>query len=273
VLNAQRESINSIQTNKDYIYQLFQYLDDCAALKEKLAQASYNLISLKKSFIDYYACTGARPVTVSEEKKGKIEIGLLAGVSRNEFHSHGVGGTSPTRFPFPTSNNFAGGVFFDMIFPRVRGRLSFNNELIYSSYKTESTWKTSESSTRYDTYHYSFGKSYLKVNNMLRYKVLVGTPTVFLNAGISNTVAISKTNTLEKYHKFDEYESTATEVADKHFNNYDFAYLVGGGIRLWRLSLEVRGEKRILNGTSIINTFDGEAAVAKFFVLLGYRWK
>jgi hypothetical protein len=50
---------------------------------------------------------------------------------------------------------------------------------------------------------------------MLRLKVVVDKPTVFLNVGISNTAAISKTNKLEKYHKFDEYESTTTEIGDK----------------------------------------------------------
>lgn len=270
IVNARWENIsNSLQTNKDYIYQLFQYLEDCPTLKRTLAQANYDLKSLKKSFIDYYACIGAPAVAVSEGQRGKTEIGLLAGLSLNEFNSQNKRGSGPTRLAFPTSNNFAGGIYFDVIFPRARGRISFNNELLYSSFKTGSTWRTSEDAARYDSYQYSFGKSYLKLNNMLRYKVLVGNPIVFLNVGISNSAAISKTNMLEKHHKFDQFESTTTEVADKSFGTYDFAVLAGGGIRVGRLSLEVRGEK----GTSTLTTFDGEATVIKFFGLLGFRLK
>jgi hypothetical protein len=270
VVNARSENVsNSLQTNRNYIYQLFQYLDDCPAMKRKLAETLYDLRSMKQAFLAYYKCTGAAPESVPKEEVEKGEFGLLAGASRTEFNSHSKRGAGPTRLDFPVSTNFAGGVFYDLIFPRGRGRISFNSELLYSSFKSQSEWRTSESSTRFDSYHYTFGKSYLKLNNMLRYRILVGAPTIFLNVGISNTAAIAKTSTLEKHHKFDEYESTTSEAADKAFGTYDFAMIAGGGIKVGRVSLEVRGEK----GTSTITTFDGEATVIKFFALLGFRLK
>lgn len=270
VANTQWENVsNHVQTNKDYIYQLFRYLEDCPTMKRKIAETLYDPRSIKQTFLAYYKCTGAAPESVPKEESEKGEFGLLVGASRTEFNSHSTRGAGPTRLDFPVSTNFAGGVFYDLIFPRGRGRISFNSELLYSSFKTESDWRTSESSTRYDAYHYTFGKSYLKLNNMLRFRVLVGTPTIFLSAGISNTAAIARKNTLEKHHKFEEYESTTSEVADKLFGTYDFALMAGGGIKVGRVSLEVRGEK----GTSSITTFDGEAVVIKFFALLAYRLK
>jgi hypothetical protein len=270
VENAKMETVsNSLQTNKDYIYQLFQYLDDCPELKRTLAQATYDLRSLKKSFVDYYGCIGTAVVDVSRGDHGKTEFGLLAGVSRTEFNTHAQRGSGATRLSFPTSHNFAGGVSLDVIFARARGRISFYNELLYSSYKTEGVWRTSDNAARYDAYRYIFKQSYLKLNSMLRFKVLAGNPAVFLDAGMSNTMPVAKTHKLEKYHKFDEYESTTTEVADRSFGTYDFALIAGGGIRTGRITVEVRGEK----GTSRVTTFDGESPIIKFFALIGYRLK
>ena len=79
------------------------------------------------------------------------------------------------------------------------------------------------------------GYSYLKINNMLRFKYPVGSFFVFINAGMSNGIAIREKNYKKEKAVFYTSESIDEEKAIKETRKYEQGFLFGTGSKLKKL--------------------------------------
>ncbi|MBL7697680.1 MAG: PorT family protein [Chitinophagaceae bacterium] len=260
--------------NRTFAMQLLRYFEGCESLSPALEKVKYSADHLTAAFNNYYKCTSQTPDFMQVRESEKLEFGVLAGVSNTTFKVHN---SSPSnvmsvmsKTKFSTSMNFAGGIFMDIVFPRQRGRLSLNNELTYSSYETSGTYRLTQSPTRFEEHSFEFAYSYVKLNNMLRYKFLLDKSAIFINGGVSTGFLLTNHSKLTKFRKFDATENRAVDNAfNLNEGKYELGYLAGVGFRKSRASLELRAER----GSGPIREMQTAARVYRYYALLGYRIK
>jgi hypothetical protein len=113
------------------------------------------------------------------------------------------------------------------------------------------------------------GYSYLKINNLIRFKYPVGHLSIFLNGGISNGFALSETNYKKDVSKY--YSSTEKVVegtAIPETRKYEQGLILGTGVKYNKLSFEVRYEK----GNGMSDYLDLSAKTKRFYFLAGFRF-
>jgi hypothetical protein len=262
--------------NNFYINQLALYLGGCANIQSKLRNMQYKSQQLKRVFDAYYACTQTQVKFEEKKEKYPLEIGVLLGGTRSQISFSSLSPTTTdkdlTGQSFSSDFSFTGGLFFDLIRPRNHRKWSFNNELVYTSYKAERTHYAggAPGAAGYDYYYTRLKYSYLKVNTMVRFKYPIGKTYIFANAGISNGYMLSGSDYEKRVYK---YASSDTELITegRPFTNgirkYEFGFLAGLGVRYGRYALEGRYDS--LNG--MLDYIGLQATVARTSLLLTYR--
>lgn len=258
--------------NRDFTVQLEQYLDGCESFKSGVSKAKYQARDLQNVFARYYKCAANTPDFVQKKETENFELGVIAGVSNTTFAVNSSATLDVlSRTDFSSSINFAGGAFFEIVFPRQRGKISFNNELMYASYATQGHDRVTTSPTRYEEQTFDFAYSYLKLNNMLRYKFLLNNNSaIFINGGISNGFVITETNRRVHYQKYNETYDRTT-VSDDYLDSrvYELGLFAGAGVKKNRFSVELRAER----GNGPIRAVNTAAKVFRYYALVGYRIK
>lgn len=257
-----------ITDNNKYLGQLAYYLKDCKSIDSKIKGTKYNQKSLEKLFLYYYDCTHSEVEFKKNIQGLKLEVGVLAGISSSSIEFNSTTLMNIVNAKDSRSLNFSGGMFLDLVLPRTKRKLSIYNELIYTSFKFENYYSDYTNENKYTNTHVNFGYSYLKMNNMLRFKYPIGRLYVFANAGISNGVVISEINKEQVESKF--YATTRSEVG-KVINDtrkYELGYLVGLGAKYNKYSFEMRYEK----GINMFPYTTLGSTTIRYYVLFGYRF-
>ena len=264
-LNNQ-EGNNAIAENKKYIGQLNLYLQDCQSIQTKLKNIIYTKDSLEKLFRFYYECAHSDIKFQKKTDNVSTEFGVLAGLSLTSLKFRG-NVTYLTQANYHLSENFTAGVFFDLILPRNQGKWSINNELIFTSYNVNGSFNDYKYVSWYTLTYTKIGYSYLNLTNMLRFKYPIGRLFVYLNAGISNGVAISETN----YSKSDIVFTTERIEIGKALNDtrkFEQAYILGLGTRYRKYSFDLRYEM----GNGMSKNTGLSSTTNRYYFLLGYRF-
>ena len=259
--------LNYISTNNGFINQLRAYFTNCSVISDKL---KYEVGALRSAFLSYYDCTGKNPEYIQKPESNKLEIGLLVGATITSFKISTSSSDLVGKVNYSPANSVTAGASFDIVFPRERGRISLNNELTYSSYKTEGRYLYTVNPFINEDYIYEFQYSYVKMNNMLRYKFFVNNLIIFVNGGISNGIALSEVN---KYTKVRTANGEKTTTTGKGFNGstrkHELGLIAGTGLRKNRASLEFRYEK----GMGPFNAANYSAKVVRYSAMIGFRLK
>ena len=267
-LKRQEEAASgtAVAENRKYTGQLLFYLQDCPSIQLKLKNIEYSKKSMKDLFDYYYDCTQSKFDFQKKTEKTVLEFGILSGLSLTSVKFNAI---DFLKFAdLNLSSNLLAGIFFEVIPPRNRGKWSLNNELTYSSYKTTGRYNDFESENKYTIYNSTIGFSYLKMNNMIRYKYLIGDYSIYANAGISNGYAISETNYLKKEYKIFWNESTSEGKALNETRKYEQGYLLGLGTKFRNYGFEFRYEKG--NGMSVSRQI--KATTTKYNFILSYKF-
>jgi hypothetical protein len=228
---------------------------------------------LKRLFDAYYACTQTQVKFEEKKEKYPLEFGVLLGGTHTQiaFNSEsGALNTDLTGQPFSTDVGFTGGFFFDVIRPRNHRKWSFNNELVYTSYKVDRTYyRGPQSADVYDYFYTRLKYTYLKINTMVRFKYPIGKVYVFANAGISNGYVISGSDYKKRVYRNSWSDEFVME--GRPFTNgmrrYEFGFLAGLGVRYNRYAVEGRYDRS--NG--MLDYIDVQSQVTKLSFLLTYR--
>lgn len=255
--------------SKKYVGQLTLYLNDCESIRDRLSRVSYKKSSLSDLFEAYYKCTGATELTFDKEiEKGHAEIGLLAGASYTTVKFTSTGYPHLVQGGFNSSVNPTFGLFLDLVLPRNQGKLSVYNELQYASYEVSGEYESivDENESSYTTTN--IGASYIRLNNLIRYKYPVGKLFFFVNGGISNGFAVSKTNYIRRESIFYADEKVYEGEAIDDPRKIETGFIVGTGLKREKLSFELRYE----NGNGFSKIISLSHVDNRYFFLVGYRF-
>jgi hypothetical protein len=257
----------TIVTLKTYISQLSNYFSNCSKVNDDL---KYRAADLRKAFMSYYDCAGSKAELIQDKEEEKFEFVLLAGVANTSFNASTESDQMVGRVGYSKSNDVTAGVAVDIVFPRQRGRVSFTNELMYSSYKTKGVYHYTVNPFIFDDYTYEFQYSYVKLNNMLRYKFLANNYIIFINGGVSNGIVIKEVNRFTQERTANGVKSTAkTGKAFEDTRKWELGILAGAGVRVKRASLELRAER----GFGPFSSPTVAAKVQRYTAVFGYRLK
>ncbi|MGD1840364.1 MAG: hypothetical protein ACFB0B_05625 [Thermonemataceae bacterium] len=261
-----------ISHNRSYVSQLSAYLQDCPEINQPLSKTEYSLKSLRKLFETYYACKDEKILFENNIEKIPPEFGVVAGASlTNVSFSSGRGAfTTVVNADYPTSLNFMGGIYFNLIRTKNAGKWSLYNELSVVSYNFEGDYTDFDFTTRDDIFTFTrteLNYTYLKLYTLLRFRYPVNQFALYFNAGISNGYVIASRNyALEDRQLITSLITTEGEAIEGA-RDYEQGLVVGLGGQFKKFSLEVRYERS--NG---ISPSDGlNSPVDRFQFLLGYR--
>lgn len=254
-----------INENKAYLGQLEIYLKDCPGIETRLKNTAYRQADLNKLFKFYYESTLSGIDFKKDLESVKIETGLLAGVSLTSLKFSGP--TYFTATDFNSSVNFSAGLYCEIILPRNQKKWSVNNELLLSSYDAKGTYEDGPEDN-YTKITTELGYTYLKLNNLARFKYPIGHSYLFLNGGISNGIFLKETNYKNTFTRFYSQETTKEEAAFDDPKKYEFGFIFGGGFKTGRYSLEARYEI----GTGMSKVIAIAERTHRIFLLLGFRF-
>ncbi|AHM63406.1 hypothetical protein D770_25815 [Flammeovirgaceae bacterium 311] len=257
-----------VKENKKYREQLSFYLEGCSSLGSKIANTPYSKKSMEKLFDAYYSCTQTDMAFKKETEKTGVEIGVIAGASLTSVKFRSDHNAFLVNANYNRSSNFAAGLFLDMIIPRTQSKLSFYNELNFTSYQVNGVYTTYEDENKHTSTFTEFGYSYLKLNTMARFKYPVGKAYVYINGGMSNGYAVKEINYSKQETKFYTEERTVEDAAIKDTRRYEQGFILGLGVRYNRYAFEARSEKG--NGMSLYSGLGSH--VDRYHFLLSYRF-
>lgn len=257
-----------IISDNRYIDQLAAYLAECTNIGDYLKKAEYTSVNLETIYRKYYDCTSSSMAFQKKAEVTKLEKRILAGASVTFLIFEGDGFIYLTEADFAPSINFSGGFAFDYVFPRNFNRLSFNNELLFSTYKTSGTYTDYTSENEYKITTSTIGLSYIKLNTMIRYAFPIGAASIYGNLGILYGIALASTNTAVAETKFFTTETVTTEKAMQNIRNSELSYSAGVGTKYKRYSAELRYEA----GNGMSDYSDLKSTTKRLYFFLGYRF-
>jgi len=248
----------ALAENKTYIGQLNLLLMDCSSIHDKLKNIDYTKTDLTKLFSEYFKCTNQ--ATLFEKTKEKIimKVGVLAGLSHTSLEV--TGATDLDGVPFETSTDFSAGLSFDFVLSRNLGKWSIAEELLYTSYETKG-----HAANQFNTQYYELGFSYMKINNMFRYRAPVGKFSIFGNAGMSFAIGLDQTN---KRYTESIFHPPITSLAIAEVRGSEIGLLIGAGASFKAFSLQARFESA--NGFSVYQNV--ATPTRRWYVLAGYTF-
>ncbi|RUT77921.1 hypothetical protein [Ancylomarina longa] len=258
---------NQIQIeNKKYLGQLSEYLKDYITSSSKFKIYKYNLKSLKKLFQYYYSISQTKISFQKKKEKISVELGLLSGASFSSLKFNNSKFFTLTKTNFSKSTDFAAGIFLDLILSKKQKKWSICNELFYTSATYTSQYDDYINEDSYAITYNEIGESYLKLNNLIRYRYPIGKLFIYLNGGISNGFAFSETNSQIKKSTRGTTVSTDKGKALDDSRSYEQSFLLGLGVKHKKISFELRYEKGNGMSKSI------QSITQRFYLLFGYRF-
>ncbi len=259
-------------SNDKYVRQLVAYLANCPSINTKFTGVKHNQQDFVKLFSEYYKNCASTEVQFMKKKEGiKIQTGLIIGVSTTSLKFSNTGSNALNylaKADFSSSQNFAGGLFLNLILPRNLSRWSLANELLYTAYKSTGKYNDNNNDQYYTLNETTFGYSQIRLNDMVRYKFPIGEIFLYLNGGVTNAFAISETNTRKKDSHFYGVVTTDEVKGLDDARKYEQGFIVGLGSQFNKFSVDLRYENG--NGMSKISALNSKTT--KFYFLLSYRF-
>ncbi len=256
--------------NENYKTRLKLYWQECPALGRKIEMMSYTLNDMQKLIKEYYICNGVAPAFQKKKEKNKSEFGVFAGVSLTKL-SFGSSAQSIYEIvdtDFPQSTSFTGGIFFNIYLSRNLNKLSLNNELIYSNYKTDGVYEVHPNANTSRVVTTNFAFSYLKISTLFRYKYPLKDAAIYLTGGMGNGLVVSETNHQKEVSKFYTTETVKEGLALNSTRKYEQSYIIGLGTKYRNYSLEARFE----NGNGMSDYSNLRSTAKRIFFIIGYSF-
>lgn len=256
--------------NRSYLLQLQSYLDDCPSIAPHIPSVKYNLESISNLFRVYNECTDSEAEYQKEKKFVALETGACLGGTSTliGFRSSNSVFNFLTRADFAKSYDLAGGFFLNVVQNKSGGQWAFCNDLLYSSFRTNGQYLDFKSEDHYTSHKTELAYSYVKLNNMLQYRMPIGKVRISLSGGFSFGFLMRQHNLRTK----DVYFFNTQRITDDHPLErppvIDPGHLYGIGIQLGRWAAELRREQS--HGVSSIIQL--AAPVQRSFLIIKYRF-
>jgi hypothetical protein len=247
ILRKLKKQINGkyvVQVQELYKNTLSSSFSDCPEVAKMVYGVKYSKNSMIDIFYKYNACSsGYKDTYVAEKEKVELKICAIAGISQvnvdfNNFKS--ITGINETEFK---NTSYIGGGSIEILIPRNRRKWSVYNEVVIKPYKLEGHYENQETHYYLEKVDFRFDYNYIGLGTMVRYHILPGKKVhSFLNAGIANNFMLKGHNVMMSETTYFNKTSTETKEVFDDSKSYEFALLIGGGIKYNRLGGEFRYE-------------------------------
>jgi hypothetical protein len=254
--------------DKSYMKQIADYLGECPEVSMKINETVYSYKHLEKIFMVYYNCKGNIEEFHKKKAKTKLNLGVLLGVTKTNmafkspYFSYLVNGKTTS------SIDLTGGGFFEVGLGRTKKNLFLNNEVIFTSYKFDISHEDYVDPNNYTITNSTLAFSYLRLNNMVRYRFYLPGAIVFANFGITNSFAISQTNKNSVEKKFFASETKENGKALDDTRKIESGWNIGAGASFKKYIVQFRFEST--NGMSSYQVLNSR--LHKSYILLGYQF-
>lgn len=231
----------------DYKKQLEKYLSPCPNVIPLIENALYSETVFFKLFQMYNKrCGTTKPSFTRAADKLKVDFSLTAGVqfTKMSFKPSTTGSMYYGALVFydhKPSFAVTGGAAVTLTFQRGARRVSLYNEVSYGSYS--STWTKridGVSSTTYKIYDCDLAVGYIKVSNMLQYKIPISKVELLLKGGLINCFNFEQRNSQKEDAYFGSTVFTTNGKVLPQINKWDPGYAAGIGIGFNRFVFELR---------------------------------
>ncbi|PJJ83508.1 outer membrane beta-barrel protein [Mucilaginibacter auburnensis] len=258
----------NIVESKEYVGQLKQYLNDCSDIESKIDATNYTWSGMVALFKLYYNCRHLDAGTIKVKEKTKTALSIIGGVSLSKFNSAGSNLIPLSLIDKQTSASITGGVGFEIFFKGNGNAWSLINEAIYNAYTINHKATYTKSNDIRTNYDISFGNSFIKINNMLRYTFGGNKISWYLNAGIANGVVISTRNRVVAEDVFYTTTTTTTKalVSADNLRKIETSILFGVGVGYKKYAVQVRNEM----SSSLTDAIGQHASTNKIYLVLSY---
>lgn len=258
----------AIVENKAYLGQLTSYLDDCSTIYAEIVHARYRQKELYRIFEYYKECIGENFLYQKKEKKIQKHFGVVSGASLSMLNFKSVANANLVNTDYDSSFRPVLGLYIDFILPRHQRKWSIYNELLLTNYNISGVYEDYTSDENFSISTTEFKYTYLRVNNLVRFKYPVGSMEIFVNGGISNSLVIGGSNFEKKEIKFFVDERVLEREALPEIRRYEQGFILGTGVKYKNYTFELRAEGS--NGMSVYTVLTSN--VNRFYLLVGYRF-
>lgn len=268
---ADKSGTKKVVENRKFAFQLLSYFEDYPELLDDINQVEYSQDGLYKLFEKYYEISNDKLIAKTEKENLRNEFKLLAGMNstalsfsadENVFESLTDAEFKPSIYPIF-------GIGYEVYVNEDRQKFSFNAELLFSYTKIEGQYEFFFSETFNRLSNYNFQSFYIRGLGMARYNIILkkASSRIFINSGLGFGIDIFDNNINRKTTTISGMTSTDDILLD-YFKRREANLLIGAGIELNRLSLELR---QISTANIIAGGYSVKGTRYQTLLLLGYR--
>ncbi|ALJ00378.1 hypothetical protein DC20_17120 [Rufibacter tibetensis] len=255
--------------NKKYVGQLALYFSDCSAIQANVSAISYTRKSFEKLLKTYFACTNNDTARVETTPKVGVELGAVTGVTFTDFSFTSPGFLYLQNAGYNRSTDVYGGLFLDIILPAYKKKLSIYNEVGFSSYSVSGSYVVPNQDF-YETIQTSFDQAYLKLYNLLTYKLTASNSyAIYLKAGVGNGFSVYSKNKRVIDSMYTGTRSVQEGVSLRKTRNHEQSLVMGAGFHFQRFM----GEARFEIGNGLSDYIGVNSSTTRHHFLIGYKLK
>lgn len=251
---------SKIRTYPFYRQQLVGIVKNCVSA-QRLGNLDYSETDLRKALQQYVACRypGQQMVLRKEEKDMRPSFGVIAGAGLNIHHFVGLHPLALGKYGSTVSPVL--GVFMDLPISRNREKLSWNNEVIYTTRAFSGSY--SRSGYRYEV---DVNLNFIQIQTQVKYTLPKGKLRPYLNAGIAGAINIGGKDELLRSRENGDGTKTSEEALEGG-REFFLPLMAGVGVRYHNLHVEARFVAP--HNLSLYNTLD--ASMNTIQLLVRYR--
>lgn len=257
-----------ITEKKTYQGQLTYYLNDCQDINKIAGDTKHTRGSMQELFEYYYKNTASQASFAKKSEKTIFKFGIVAGATYTSIYFKGDDLHNLADLDFSPSIEPSAGLFMDIIFAKKLRNLSLYNEFLFTSYSCSNEYVSAFSDYYSSSYVTEIGLSYLNLVNMIRYKYSLDNLGFFLQAGISNGLVISETNSQKHITNSSGVERVRETEAVNDIRKHEQGLLCGLGCQYKSFSLE----GRYMRGNGMDWGIAMQSITSRWFLLMAYRF-
>ncbi|HUM45296.1 MAG TPA: outer membrane beta-barrel protein [Chitinophagales bacterium] len=250
----------AIMANQIYKEQLTNLMADCPPVATGIVSRplAYSKNDIMKLVIDYNRCKSSRTSYKEEKEAWRFEIRGHVGVNYSGLKFKSTTNTYVGDSDFENSLGYAFGLSLNCVLPRTNESWGFFNEMIIRDFNSQGVSGTAEFKEQRPV---KMDLIYAKLATMVRYQFTGSEAQPFLEAGITNGIALKSAN----------LESDSSGISSnfiQYFRNYEQGLIFGTGLQWKDVSWDVQLE--FSNGMSGYS--DVKSAFATLYVTMGYKF-
>ncbi|MEO6166390.1 MAG: hypothetical protein ABIO46_06815 [Chitinophagales bacterium] len=250
----------AIMANQIYKEQLTNLMADCPPVATGIVSRplAYSKNDIMKLVIEYNRCKSSRTSYKEEKEAWRFEIRGHVGVNYSGLKFKSTTNTYVGDSDFENTLGYAFGLSMNSVLPRTNESWGFFNQLIIRDFNSQGVSGTAEFKEQRPV---KMDLLYAKLGTMVRYQFTASAVQPFLEAGITNGIALKSAN-------LESDSSGITSNFIQFFRNYEQGLLFGTGIRWKNVSWDVQLEfSNAMSGYS-----DVKSAFTTLYVTMGYKF-